>query len=127
MARAAWLARGLTLPSRGSAQDQVLRELYRRELNEKMSKTALFARILGAGLHLEPTQVDQMLEEYRLELTQNRYRPSTTAAKRKARIKAQRKQKTDERLLERVDAMTVPDEELPPLPKPKNRSRATIF
>ncbi|MGL5247652.1 MAG: hypothetical protein ACRC8U_05580 [Brooklawnia sp.] len=88
-----------------------------------MASTALFARILGAGLGLDSQRLTGMLEEYRLELSQDRYRPAIIETMRRAKKTQARKQQADKDLLAKVDKLTVPDSELPPLPKPKARRR----
>jgi hypothetical protein len=92
-------------------------------MNERMAQTALFARLLGAGLHVPGKTVSQMLELYALELSQDRYRPAIIEAMRQTRLAQAAQQEADKKLLEKVEQLTVPETELPPLPKPKGRAR----
>ena len=63
-------------------------------------------------------------KHYRLELSQDRYSPSIIEVMREARRAQVRQAKKDAELLAKVENLTVPDEELPPIkPRPKARRR----
>jgi hypothetical protein len=112
--RATLLSRGVSLAPRGSARDEVVREALRRERAERFARVELFARLLSAGLGIADERVASLLDAYRLELSQDRYRPAAIAAARKTRTRRRQKAKADKTLLSRVDALTVRDEDLPP-------------
>jgi hypothetical protein len=118
--RAALAARGVKLAPRGSARDEALREVLRRERSEKFAEVQLFARLIGTGLGLAEEGVESMLDLYLLELSQDRYRPSIVQAARTARTARKQQKKEDTALLARVDAFTESDDDVP---MPKRRSR----
>lgn len=106
----------MSLPARGSAQDLILLELYERELSEKMAQAALFARLIGVGLGISDKLVSNVLDLYFEEVTQESYRTD--------RIKAKRtKERDDRERLNRVASMTVPDDQLPEIPKSKRSKK----
>ena len=111
--RATLLSRGVVLAPRGSARDEAVREVLRRERAEELARVELFARLLSEGLGIPDERVTSLLDLYRLELSQDRYRPATVAAGRKARTRRKQQAKADHALLSRVDALTVRDEDLP--------------
>jgi len=88
-----------------------------------MAQTSLFARLLGAGLGVGEKHIDRALELYQLELSQDRYRPTTIESMRRVRMAQVEKRKSDERLLERVEKLTASEDELPTPPKAKKSRR----
>ena len=90
-----------------------------RERTEKFSLVALFARLVGQGFSIPQDKISGMLSEYLQELSQTRYRPEAVAIRRKAVRTKINKERSDKALLDRVNKLTVSDEDAPPLPKPK--------
>jgi hypothetical protein len=121
--RATLAARGVVLAPRGSARDEALREVLRRERSERFASVQLLSRLVAAGLNLPEEKVEAMLDLYLLELSQDRYRPSIVAAARAARAARKRQKLADTKLLEKVDRMTVADEAVPSTPRARRRSR----
>lgn len=109
--RAALLHQGVRLRPRGTAQDEVLREMVRRERKEKLA----FARLMVAcarGLPgVSSERIDAMLQAYVYEVLQ------IPAPVKKKDIQ----EKEHKNLLAKVDRMTVPDAELPKLPEPRGK------
>jgi hypothetical protein len=120
--RASLAARGVKLAPRGSARDEALREVLRRERSEKFAEVQLFARLIGQGLGMAEDGVESMLDLYLLELSQDRYRPSIVQAARAARSGRKQQKENDKALLARVDALTESDDDVP-MPKRKPRRR----
>lgn len=106
----------MALPPRGSIQDQILRELVRRERNEKAALVEMGLFFLSTLTGADETLSKKWMEYYLEELHQTRYDPAIIRKK-----KAQRK--VDQDLLKKVEKLTVPDDQLPPLPKPKRRPK----
>ena len=105
-------ARGVSLPPRGSVQDDMLHEVERRNRNLRLAELRFMGRLVARGLDVPEAEVEAMLDLYTLELFQDFYRPqliATLAALRKAT--AQRK-KADLDILSKVDKFTVTDEDL---------------
>ena len=100
-----------------------MREMVMRERNERVAAVELFARLLGAGLGLQPAIVSSFINVYAEEATQEAYLPSMITRRRneaKERVKSKAKEMS---LLERVAAMTVTDEEIAQTNKKKGRKR----
>lgn len=94
-----------------------------REREEKIATIQLLATVIGRGLGVAGEALDGMLRLYRQEVTQVRYRPETLAAIRRNMAQQTAKRRSDETLLKKVEKLTVPDSELPPLPKKPSRRR----
>jgi len=101
----------------------VLRELVRRERNEKQAQTRLFAELIGGALGVAPERLQAMLDDYAQELHQSKYRPSMIGVSRRKVEARARRQKRDEKLLEKVEALTVKDEDLPQPGRSRRRRR----
>ena len=80
-----------------------------------------FTRILGVGLNLPEERLDTLLDLYLLELSQDRYRPSIVMATRAARQARKNKALADHELLEKVNRLTVTDDDLAPISQKKKR------
>jgi hypothetical protein len=111
------------LPPRGSIQDELLKELFWRERSEKMASVGLIARVIARGLMVPPDELEKMLSDYADIVTQNRYTPQVAGERRRRQVEADHQKKADKARLEKIDKLTVPDEELPPPPKPRGRGR----
>lgn len=122
-ARAHVFARGVSLPPRGSVQDELVKEIFWRERNEKMASVGLIARIVARGLGVPEDEVEGMLSVYTDIVTQNRYTPQVAGERRRRQAEADRQKKADQARLQKIDKLTVPDEELAPPLKPRGRGR----
>jgi hypothetical protein len=72
---------------------------------------------------VEKKQIEGMMELYLLELSQDRYRPQMLKGMRNVRKARRQKERQDSALLDRLNQMTVPDEDLPPPPTKGKRTR----
>jgi hypothetical protein len=101
----------------------VMREMVQRERRERVLVVELFARLLGEGLGVQPAIVTQLVKTYAETVTHEAYHPTAVAAK----LRAARKQVTqvvqDKSLLDRVAAMTVPEDQLPSVKKRGRKRR----
>lgn len=120
LTRAHYYAQGLSLPPRGSAQDEVIAELHRRDMNRRFAEVRLFARLIGAGAGVPEDAIERELDLYLVELSQDRYRPAVVAALRAARTSKRQREHEDRRLLDRLDKLTVADEK-PPKRRPRRK------
>lgn len=100
-----------------------MKEVFWRERAEKTASMSLMAQLVGRGLGLPPEDIAEMLSSFTDVVSQNRYTPQAAAERRKRISEAARQKKADKSLLEKVDKLTVPDEELAPLPK-RGRKRS---
>lgn len=105
------------MPPRGSAQDNLLEEIHRRERSERLAFASLFARIVGRALHVRDDYLETMLSAYKDELTQVTYTPEYRK-KQRERKKATtaheaRKKAADDELLKKLDRLTVKDDDMP--------------
>lgn len=100
-----------------------MKELFWRERFEKTATVGLIARIIGRGLGVSDDEIEGMLSGYTDIVTQNRYTPQVAGQQRRAREEAAKQRKSDESRLSKVDKLTVPDEDLAPVPKKRRRSR----
>jgi len=100
------------LPESGSFQEQLLSEAIIRERNAQFAMVTLFGRLLGAIGGVKPKVMEQLLEEYREELYQLRYNPRYRTISRVLAEEEMSKVAEETRLMRRVAAMTVSDEEL---------------
>lgn len=73
---------------------------------------SLFARLLGTIAGLQPKSMVLLLEEYREELYQLRYNPRYRSIGRVLAEQEMSKAAEETRLMRRVAAMTISDEEL---------------
>jgi len=117
----------VALPPRGSAQDVLLQEVYRREREERFTTVELFARILSGGLGMRSDTLEAMLSAYKNVLTQEYYTPDYTARQRLRRnqvvSKKVKKQLDDDALLKRLEGLNTPEDTAPPKKKAGARRR----
>lgn len=71
------MSRGLSLPSRGSPRDLVLRELLYRERAERVAEVSLVTRLLGAVAGIDAKKLSDALGNYVKQITHETY--ATTA------------------------------------------------
>ena len=114
--------RGVALPPRGSARDEVFRELLRRERMAQASLVQMWTMLFGRALNVPLQTIEGMLDLYLLELTQDRYKPEHVQHLRRQRAERRRKTQEDQAMLNKVARMSVSDEDLPPV-KPKGGTR----
>jgi hypothetical protein len=95
--------------------------MLRRERALRISEVELFARLLSLALDVPEERVEPLLDVYRLEVSQDRYHPSIVVAARKARAQRTQKAVRDAKLLDRVERLTVKDDDLPPTPRVRRR------
>lgn len=100
------------MPDAGSFQEQLLSEAIVRERNAQFSVVALFARLLGAMAGVDPKMMHVLLEEYREELYQLRYNPKYRTISKVLVEQEMSKVAEETRLMRKVAALTVSDEEL---------------
>jgi hypothetical protein len=100
------------LPEAGSFQEQLLSEAIVRERNAQFAMVALFARLLGAMAGVQPKMMHVLLEEYREELYQLRYNPKYRTISKVLVEEEMSKVAEETRLMRKVAALTVSDEEL---------------
>jgi len=100
------------LPDSGSFQERLLSEVIIRERNAQYAMVSLLARLIAAGAGVEPRTLGLLLEEYREELFQLRYNPRYKSVSRVMAEQEMSKIAEETRLMRRVAAMTVSDEEL---------------
>ncbi len=111
MTRSFALLRGAPLPAPGSFQERILTEAIIRDKNEKYSSVALFARLIATGLGIPDEYLHHLLEKYREELYQLRYNfryESADARRLKKRLEEEFER---DRLMQRLEAMTVKDKD----------------
>lgn len=115
------------MPPRGSAQDNLIDEIHRRDRSERLAFASLFARIVGRALHVRDDYLEAMLNAYKDELTQYTYTPEYRKKQRERKKAttaiATRKKAADDLLLKKLDRLTVKDEDLPPPKKASARRR----
>ncbi len=111
--RASLMHRGVRLHPRGSVQDEILREMVRREREEKLAFARLLTTAAKAIPGVSPGEVESMFMSYARVVTQDAFRPQPVDLKKKE----------NETLLSKVDRMTVPEEDLPLIPPPTRRKR----
>lgn len=103
--------KGHPLPPPGSFQEKLVSNLMARERNEKMAfaRLLVMASVVGRGISAEI--VSDLLEEYREELSQDRYNLGyESIAQRRAKQRIQEVMDRN-RMMARLDSMTVTDEE----------------
>jgi hypothetical protein len=100
------------LPPTGSFQERLLFETILREKNEKFAVVSLFARLLGVGMTIGDSAVDDLLDEYKEELYQLRYNYKYETSKKRRIILQVQKASEQARQMRRIEQMTVTDEEL---------------
>lgn len=83
-----------------------------RERNSQFAVVSLFARLLGAMAGVQPKMMHILLEEYREELYQLRYNPKYRTISRVLVEEEMSKVAEETRLMRKVAALTVSDEEL---------------
>ena len=86
-------------------------EVIIRERNAQYSMVALFGRLLGAIAGVQPQVLSTLLEEYREELFQLRYNPRYRSVSRVLADKEMSKVAEESRLMRRVAALSITDEE----------------
>jgi hypothetical protein len=116
------LYKGLELPARGSIKDEILKELVWRERNERASAIRLLVNVIRRGLGIPHEELNRMLNMHTDIVTQNRYTVATMRKNRKEKVDSRRKTNEDKKRLEKLDKLTVSDEELT-TPKKKKRKR----
>lgn len=114
--RAALLHRGVALHPRGTAQDEILREMVRRERREKLALARFFTQLAQFVFRVPTEVIEPMFRDYAETVFHERY--SAPAVPKKTD-----KQKSDETLLSKLDKLTVPDSDLPKPPETR-RGRA---
>ena len=115
------------MPPRGSAQDNLLEEIHRRDRAERFALVALIAKVIGGATTVRNDALEAMLSAYKDELTQYNYTPEyrKKLRDRKKVVVAQstRKKLADEALLKKLEGLTVPDAELPPIKQGARRRK----
>jgi len=100
------------LPDAGSFQERLLNEVIVRERNAQFAMVSLMARLLGTIAGIQPKSMVLLLEEYREELFQLRYNPRYRSVSRVLADMEMSKAAEETRMMRRVAAMTISDEEL---------------
>jgi len=100
------------LPTSGSFQERLLSEVIIRERNAQFAMVSLFGRLLAAGAGVDGKTLTMLLEEYREELFQLRYNPRYTTISKVIAEREMSKVAEETRLMRKVAALTVSDEEL---------------
>ena len=100
------------MPRSGSFEEKVLSEVIIRERNEKFSVVALFARLIGAVGSIDEKIIDNLLSEYREELYQLRYNYKYVTSQEENLRERVQEAARDARRMQRVESMTVSDEEI---------------
>jgi len=100
------------LPPTGSFQERLLFETILREKNEKFAVVSMFARLIGAGLKVNDTAVDELLDEYKEELYQLRYNYKYETGKHRRVVQHVQKAAEQARQMRKLEQMTVTDQEL---------------
>ena len=98
-------------------------EVLRRDRNEKFAFAKLFASVMGAAQSVPAEAVEGMLNLYQMELYQDRYHPMMVAVMREVKKRKRSDKNKDQEILQRVDKMTVPDDQLPPARKRGGRRK----
>lgn len=104
-------------------QDRVIQEVYRRERRERLAMVELFAGILVTSLKVPDEVVQPLLDHYFDELSHDRYRTSIIAVRRTARSVETKKAQDAQRILSKVEKMTVDDKDLDPPPPARGRGK----
>lgn len=108
--RAALLHRGVALHPRGSAQDEVLREMVRRERREKLAFARLFVQVAQTAFRVPVEVLEPMFKDYAETVIHTVYAQPPKREKTA-------KEKETATLLAKLDKLTVSDEPLPVPPK----------
>jgi hypothetical protein len=90
----------------------LLSEVIIRERNSQFAMVSLFGRLLGAIAGIDGKTLTMLLEEYREELFQLRYNPRYTTISKVMAEREVSKVAEETRLMRKVAALTVSDEEL---------------
>lgn len=114
--RGALFHRGVVLHPRGTAQDEVQREMVRRERREKVAFARFLARLAQAAFRVPTEVLEPMFKDYAETVFHESY-------SRPPKPRTSPKQKENQDLLAKVDKLTVADEDLPKPPAPR-RGRA---
>lgn len=122
-ARAHLLYKGVELPPRGSVRDELLKEVFWRERNEQLATVGLISRVIARGLGVPLDEIQGMLSDYTDIVTQHRYTPAVAGKLRREKLAQAQQQADDTRKLQKVDKLTVKDEELTPPPSPQRGKR----
>ena len=120
-ARAHLAAHGVLLAPRGSIRDSVMIEVARRERSEKFAFARLITSTLCRTQSVHPDTVASMLEMYRLELSQDLYHPDMAALLRATVASQKTAARAQQAILNKVDKMTVPEDQIPKAPKQKGK------
>lgn len=104
--------KGYPFPPRGSFQERVVSQMVVRERNEKMAFARLLTLASTAGRGVKAEIVGDFLEEYREEVTQEKYNIGYQSLREKLALKRTQKAATDAQRLAKVAEMTVTDDEL---------------
>lgn len=83
----------------------------------------MFSSLVGSALHVPSDRIEGLLELYGQELYGDKYKPVFFEKLRKEKQEKLRAKLTDNSLLNKVGKMTVPDKDLPPIPKKRRRRR----
>jgi hypothetical protein len=101
------LLHGLSLPSTGTFESQLLSEVIYRERTEKYAFAKLLTRLLGAAAGMSSETQHLHLMEYAEELFQLRYNSKYVPVVQRTLRKARDVRAEEQRILRKVEAMTV--------------------
>lgn len=100
------------LPESGSFQERLLSEAIIRERNSQFAMVALLSKLLAAVAGIDSKTLGLLLQEYREELFQLRYNPRHRSVSRVLAEREMSQVAEETRLMRKVAALTVSDEEL---------------
>jgi hypothetical protein len=102
--------RGYPLPPPGSFQERIVTTLSAREVNEKVAFARLLVQACTLGRGVSSDTVDDILEEYREEASQDRYNYGYVTLRQRRLRERVRKAEETARMMARLDQMTVTDD-----------------
>lgn len=103
--------KGHPLPPPGSFRERLVTALMIRERNEKIAFARLITQACTIGTGVSSERVDEILEEYREEVTQDRYNLGYETARQRRALRRSREALEMSRRMTRLEDMTVTDEE----------------
>jgi hypothetical protein len=99
--------RGYPLPPPGSFQERIITSLSAREVNEKVAFARLLVQACTLGRGVSADTVSDILEEYREEVSQDRYNYGYVTLRQRRAVEQARKAAETARMMRRLDQMAV--------------------